>query len=204
MSTRKKTHRLGVSTSLLRFAGWRFEGGAPTIKKYVCLAFPHTSNWDGALLIALAQSIGLEMSWMIKSEWTRGPMGLVLRPLGAVGIDRKGSHNVVQQMIEEMKKKDAFVLTIPPEGTRKRSEYWKSGFYHIALGAGVPVVPGYLDYGRKRAGLGDPINLTGNVRADMDKIRAFYAKLAPTARFSDQVGPIRLRDEETSSVSAIA
>jgi 1-acyl-sn-glycerol-3-phosphate acyltransferase len=183
---------------LLRAAGWRFEGGVPAEKKYVCLAFPHTSNWDGALLVALCQSIGLEMSWMIKSEWTRGPMGVVLRPLGAIGIDRSGSHNVVKQMIDEMKSKDELVLGIPPEGTRKRSEFWRSGFYHIALGANVPVVPGYLDYARKRAGLGDPIHLTGDVGADMDAIRAFYAKLAPVGRFPDHVGPIRLREEDVA------
>lgn len=181
---------------LLRSVGWRFEGGVPAEKKYVCLAFPHTSNWDGALLVALCQSIGLQMSWMIKSEWTRGPMGVALRPLGAIGIDRKGSHDVVQQMIEQMKTKDALVLGIPPEGTRKRTDYWRSGFYHIAIGAGVPVVPGYLDYGRKRAGLGEAIHLTGDVRADMDVIRAYYAKVAPVGRFPDQVGPIRLRDED--------
>ncbi|MBS2017094.1 MAG: 1-acyl-sn-glycerol-3-phosphate acyltransferase [Deltaproteobacteria bacterium] len=188
-----------AATPLLRTVGWKFEGGIPFEKKYVCLAFPHTSNWDGALLVGLCQSIGLEMSWMIKNDWTRGPMGAVLRPLGAIGIDRSGSHNVVQQMIDEMKSKDALVLGIPPEGTRKRSEYWKSGFYHIALGAKVPVVPGYLDYGRKRAGLGDPIHLTGDVRADMDAIRAFYAKVAPVGRVPGDVGPIRLRDEETAA-----
>jgi 1-acyl-sn-glycerol-3-phosphate acyltransferase len=183
---------------LLRLAGWKFEGGAPAEKKYVCLAFPHTSNWDGALLVALAQSIGLDLSWMIKSEWTRGPMGVALRPLGAIGIDRKGSHNVVQQMIDEMRAKDALVLGIPPEGTRKRAEHWRSGFYHIALGANVPVVPGWLCYRRKRAGLGDPIRMTGDVRADMNAIRAVYAELAPVGRFPENVGPIRLRDEETA------
>lgn len=181
---------------VLRLAGWKFEGGVPAEKKYVCLAFPHTSNWDGALLVALTQSIGLEMSWMIKNEWTKGPMGVVLRPVGAIGIDRSGKHNVVDQMISQMKAKDALVLGIPPEGTRKRADYWRSGFYHIALGAGVPVVPGYLDYGRKRAGLGDPIRMTGDVRADMDAIRAFYAKMAPVGRFPENVGPIRLREED--------
>lgn len=186
---------------LLRLAGWKFEGGLPAEKKYVCLAFPHTSNWDGALLVALAQSIGLDLSWMIKSEWTRGPMGVALRPLGAIGIDRTGSHNVVQQMIEEMKAKDALVLGIPPEGTRRRADHWRSGFYHIALGTNVPVVPGYLCYQRKRAGLGDPIRMTGDVRADMDAIRAVYAKIAPVGRFPENVGPIRLRDEETSRIT---
>lgn len=189
-------HTDRAAARLLRLADWSFEGSVPAEKKCVCLAFPHTSNWDGALLVALAQSIGLDMSWMIKSEWTRGPMGSVLRRLGAIGIDRSGSHNVVQQVVAEMKAKDSLVLFIPPEGTRKRSEYWRSGFYHIALGASVPVVPSYLDYGRKRGGIGDPIHLTGDVRADMDKIRAFYERVAPVARFPENVGPIRLREEE--------
>ena len=179
----------------LRFAGWKFEGGKPTVKKCVVLAWPHTSNWDGLLLIALAQSIGLTMSWMIKSDWVKGPMGVVLRGVGAVAVDRKGAHNLVDQMIAEFRARDELVLVIPPEGTRKRAETWKSGFYHIARGANVPVVPGYLDYRRKRSGLGPPIYLTGNVKADMDEIRAFYAKLDPRGHVPENVGPIALRDE---------
>ncbi len=181
---------------LLDLSGWAFEDGVPAERKYVCVAAPHTSNWDGLLLVALAQSVGLEMSWMIKSEWVRGPMGVVLRPLGAVGIDRSARHDVVKQMIEAFAKTDDLVLTIPPEGTRKRTEYWRSGFYHIARGAHVPVVPGYLDYARKRGGLGPPIWMTGDVRADMDKIRAFYAEKAPVAAVPSQFGPIRLREED--------
>jgi 1-acyl-sn-glycerol-3-phosphate acyltransferase len=179
----------------LSLAGWQFEGSPPAEKKYVCLAFPHTSNWDGLLLVLLAQSIGLTMSWMIKDDWTRGPLGILLRRVGAIGIDRSGSHNVVERMIEEFGKRDELVLGIPPEGTRRRAEHWKSGFYQIALGAKVPVVPGYLDYGRKRAGLGAPLYLTGDVGADMDKIRAFYADVGATGRVPADVSPIRLRDE---------
>lgn len=192
-----KTARL-VSKPLLHLAGWEFETEKPAEKKYVCLAVPHTSNWDGLLLVALLQTIDLEMSWMIKSEWVRGPMGAILRPLGAVGIDRSGAHNVVAQMIEQFEKSDALVVGIPPEGTRKRSDYWRSGFYHIALGAKVPVVPGYLDYRRKRAGLGQPIHLTGDVRADMDKIRAFYGAIGAEGRVPANVGPIRLREEDAA------
>lgn len=180
----------------LRAAGWEFEGPVPAEKKYVVLAAPHTSNWDGALLLALARSIGLRMTWMIKSEWLRGPMGVVLRRLGALGIDRSASHHVVDRMIEAFRTEDELVLVIPPEGTRKRTDYWKSGFYRIALGAGVPIVPGYLDYARKRAGLGPPIRLTGDVRADMDAIRAFYAKVHPQGLVPEHFGPIRLRDED--------
>jgi len=192
-----KTARL-VAKPLLDLTGWKFETDKPAEKKYVCLAFPHTSNWDGLLLVALLQTIGLEMSWMIKSEWTRGPMGAILRPLGAVGIDRSGAHNVVQQMIDAFAKSDSLVVGIPPEGTRRRADYWKSGFYHIALGAKVPVVPGYLDYRRKRAGLGPAIHLSGDVRADMDKIRAFYAEIGAQGRVPENVGPMRLREEDAS------
>jgi 1-acyl-sn-glycerol-3-phosphate acyltransferase len=183
----------------LRMAGWQFEGEKPPEKKYVALAWPHTSNWDGLLLIALTQSIGLSMSWMIKSDWVKGPMGVVLRPLGAVAIDRTGAHNVVQDMIDAFQREDELVLVIPPEGTRRRAETWKSGFYHIARGANVPVVPGYLDYRRKRAGLGKAIHLTGDVKADMDAIRAFYATVGANGMVPEHVGPIRLRDEDPAA-----
>jgi len=179
----------------LRLVGWKFEGEKPTVGKCVVLAYPHTSNWDGLLLVALAQSIGLEMSWMIKNDWVKGPMGAVLRGVGAVGVDRSGAHNLVEQMIAEFAKRESLTLVIPPEGTRRRTDTWKSGFYHIARGADVPVVPGYLDYGRKRAGLGPPIDLTGDVKVDMDRIRAFYATVDAKGKVPEHVGPIALRDE---------
>ena len=179
----------------LRLAGWEFETALPTEKKFVCLAVPHTSNWDGLILLATAQSTGLEMSWMIKGEWVRGPMGILLRRLGAVAIDRAHAGNVVPQMIEAFRTHDRLALVIPPEGTRGRTEHWKSGFYRIALGAGVPVAPGYLDYKRKRAGIGPVIHLTGDVRADMDRIRAYYASSPASALYAEAFGPIRLKEE---------
>jgi 1-acyl-sn-glycerol-3-phosphate acyltransferase len=184
-----------LAATSLHLAGWRFEGGLPPEKKYVCLAVPHTSNWDGVLLVALLQSIGLEMQWMIKDAWVKGPLAPVMKRLGAVPINRDRSTNVVDQMIEQFQKRDHFVLGIPPEGTRSRAEHWKSGFYHIARGAGVPVVPGYLDFARKRAGLGPAIPMTGDVAADMDQLRAFYAEMKPVAYDPASFGPIRLREE---------
>jgi 1-acyl-sn-glycerol-3-phosphate acyltransferase len=183
-------------------AGWEFETPLPAEKKYVCLAVPHTSNWDGVLLIALASTVGMKMSFMIKNEWLRGPMGTLLRRFGAVGIERSRATNVVASMIAELGRREALALVIPPEGTRGRADHWKSGFYHIAHGAQVPIVPGYLDYGRKRAGMGAPIWPTGDVTGDMDKIRAFYAKQAPVGRYPDNVGPIRLREEDDARTGA--
>lgn len=178
----------------LNLAGWKFETGKPSIKKYVGLAVPHTSNWDGLLLLTLTASIGLDMKWMVKDAWTKGALNPLPR-LGAVAINRSKANNVVDQMIAQFAARDEFVLFIPPEGTRSRTETWKSGFYHIALGAKVPVVPGYLDYQRKRAGLGDPIEMTGDVKSDMDRIRAFYEMIKPVPCAPAKFGPIRLREE---------
>lgn len=163
------------------------------------LAVPHTSNWDGLLLVLLTRSIGVEIQWTVKDAWVKGPLGPVLRGVGAVGVDRSRSQNMVEQMIDQFRKRDAFVLAIPPEGTRRRADYWKSGFYRIALGADVPVVPGYLDYGRKRAGLGPAMKMTGDTRADMERIRAFYESMNPVARDPPSFGPMRLRDETPST-----
>ena len=184
-----------VAEAALRRVGWRFEGPVPRAKKYVALAVPHTSNWDGLMLLLLAQTIGLRMRWMIKESALKGPQGVVLRALGAVPIDRSKKTQMVDQMVEQFRANDEFILFVPPEGTRARAEHWKSGFYHIARGADVPVAPSYLDYGRKRAGIGEPIAMTGDLRKDMDGIRAFYAEKDPKPFDASKYGPIRLREE---------
>lgn len=185
-----------LSERALGLAGWKFEGPVPTEKKYVMLAVPHTSNWDGLLLLALTRGIGVRIEWMVKDSWVKGPVGPALKRLGAVAIDRSQATHVVDQMIEQFRTHDEFVLAVPPEGTRALTSRWRSGFYHIALGAGVPVVPGYLDFARKRAGLGPAIPLTGDVHVDMDRVRAFYADKRPVPFDPRKFGPIRLREEE--------
>jgi 1-acyl-sn-glycerol-3-phosphate acyltransferase len=187
-----------IAQRLIDLAGWEFETPPPTERKYVCLGVPHTSNWDGVALLTFGAALGIDMAWMIKDEWLRGP-GALLRRIGAVGVDRRQHTNIVQAMIDEFDRRDAFVLIIPPEGTRSRTDGWKSGFYNIALGAKVPVVPGYLDYARKRAGMGPAIHLTGDVRADMDRLRAYYREVAPQGRYPDQFGPIGLRAESAGA-----
>jgi 1-acyl-sn-glycerol-3-phosphate acyltransferase len=186
----------------LRFTGWQFEGPPPRIEKFVCLGLPHTSNWDGVLLLSLMKSIGQPISFMIKDDWIRGPMGGALVRLGAVPINRRSASNVVQQMIDVFNERDKFVLCVPPEGTRKRAEHWKSGFYYIAVGAKVPVVPGYLDYRRKRGGMLAPIAMTGNVKRDMDAIRAAYSHCQYEGKVPENFGPIRLKDEDPQTAKS--
>ena len=188
--------RPSVSAFLLRLAGWRVDDEVPGEPKYVCLAVPHTSNWDGLLLVLVARSLGLHISWLIKQEAMRGPAGWLLRRLGALPVDRRSPGHLVQQLASSFRERDALVLVVPPEGTRGKAENWKSGFYRIAREAGVPVVPTYLDFGRKRAGLGPAIHLTGDVKRDMDAIRAYYDKVRPVPRFPEKFGPIRLGDED--------
>jgi 1-acyl-sn-glycerol-3-phosphate acyltransferase len=113
-----------------------------------------------------------------------------------VPINRSKASNMVDQMVAEFRRREEFVLAIPPEGTRKRAEHWRSGFYRIALGAKVPVAPGYLDFARKRAGIGPAIPMTGDPKVDMDRIRAFYAKVNAVAHDPSKVGPIRLKEED--------
>ncbi len=184
------------SSLSLRALGWEFITPKPEPKKFVGLAWPHSSNMDGILMVMMAQQIGLTMSWMVKDAVNQPGLGAVVRGVGGVFIDRTKPNGVVGQMVEEFEKRDEFALVIPPEGTRSYRDYWKSGFYHIAVGANVPIVPGFLDYGRKQGGFGPPIMPTGDVKADMDAIRAFYEPREMKGKVHADVGPILLREEE--------
>ena len=188
-----------AAKAALRAIGWTFVGAVPSIPKWVGVAAPHTSNMDGILLILLARTAGLEMSWMVKDALDKPVLGQLVTTAGGVFIDRSQAHGVVDQMVDAFARRDAFCLIIPPEGTRSRRDYWKSGFYHIARKANVPVVPGFLDYATKRGGFGDPIELTGDVRQDMDRIRAFYDQCRPHPKYPEKFGPIRLREESPES-----
>lgn len=198
----ERGNRKSVSATLARatlrvMGGWRYEGEIPQPRKAVCLAVPHSDNLDGLLLVAIAQSIGMSISWMVKDVLGKPPHGYLIRSVGGVPVDRSKANGLVGSMVEEFERRDDFYLVIPPEGTRSRVEYWKSGFYHIALQAKVPVLPGYLDFRRKVGGFGPPIELTGDVRVDMDAIRGFYGPdVAAMARNPELIGPMRLREEE--------
>ncbi len=175
--------------------GWRLEVPLPTERRAVILAVPHTSNLDGLLLVLLTRSVGMNAEWMVKDTWTKGPIGWLTRRVGAVGIDRSRATGMVGQMVALFGEREDFHLLVPPEGTRSLTEYWKSGFYRIALDADVPVIPAYVDYRRRRGGFGEPIVLTGDHTADMDRLRAYYVEGVAMAKAPEKFGPIRLRDE---------
>jgi 1-acyl-sn-glycerol-3-phosphate acyltransferase len=182
-----------LGKAILEASGWSIDGGAPAAKKFVLLAAPHTSNWDFVYALACTSVLGLPLRFMAKDDLFRGPPGALFRALGGIPIDRSKANNVVDTMVAEFARTSELVLLIPPEGTRKAGKHWKSGFYHIARGANVPVALGFLDYPRKRVGIGPLITLSGDVKADMDQIRAFYADKG--AKVPALYTPPRLREE---------
>ena len=179
---------------VLSISGWKIAGELPKTEKYVLIAAPHTSNWDLVYMLAIAFVLDMRINWMGKDSLFKAPFGFVLKWLGGVAIDRSKANNVVQAMADEFTKRDRLILAVPPSGTRGRREHWKSGFYHIARCANVPIVMGYLDYATKTGGFGAHLTPTDDLAADMDVIRAFYAQQA--GKFPDKVSVIKLRDEE--------
>ena len=168
----------------LKITGWKREGQAPTLDKYIIIAAPHTSNWDFPISLAMLLSFKVRAYWMGKDSMFRWPYGLLFRLLGGIPIDRSKSNNAVEQSIKAIKERKKMVLMLSPEGTRKKVAYWKTGFYHIAYGSGVPIALGYLDYARKAGGIGALVYTTGNMESDMNAIHLFYSKV--TARHPEK------------------
>ena len=166
-----------ISIFLLKISGWRTEGALPDIPKFVMIAAPHTSNWDFPIMMFIAFKLKGKLYWMGKEALFRKPFNGLFKWLGGIPIDRNRSCNVVGQMVDKFMEMDRLILTIPPSGTRKMVKKWKSGFYHIAAGANVPVVLGFIDFKRKTGGIGPVVTITGDMEQDMMVIRSFYADI---------------------------
>ncbi len=185
-----------LARKILQLWGWRIEGEAPEPRRFVMIAAPHTSNWDFPLMLLFASAFEIKIRWLGKNSLFNPPFGWFMRLLGGIAVVRHENQNVVSAMASTFEGKDSLVVVVPTEGTRAYADYWKSGFYHIAEQAGVAIVPSYLDYSQKRGGFGPPILPQGDVRADMAKLREFYAPMG--GKFPEQSGPVRLKEEESA------
>ncbi|HEU19286.1 MAG TPA: glycerol acyltransferase [Deltaproteobacteria bacterium] len=163
-----------ISSFLLRMFGWRKEGNLPDIPKYVMIGAPHTSSWDFPITLAYAFAFKVKVFWMGKETLFRRPFGRFMRWCGGIPIDRTKSNNTVAQTVQLFNNLEKLVMIISPEGTRKKVGSWKTGFYHIADGAKVPILLGFLDYRRKAGGFGPLIFPSGDMINDMEAIRGFY------------------------------
>lgn len=178
---------------LLGLSGWRIVGGAPEAKRVVLVAAPHTSNLDAFLLLMMAAKLRIKLFWLGKDSLFRWPFGWLSRWLGGIPVDRSRSTNLVSSVAALLREASELILVVSPEGTRARSEGWKSGFYHIALEAGVPLSLGYLDWARRMGGVGPLFHPSGSFEIDLPRIRAFYAD--KVGRYPDAFGEVRLKEE---------
>ncbi len=183
-----------LAKAFLDLMGWELATGKPDVPKYVLIAAPHTSNWDFVYMLAMSFILDIDLRWMGKHTLFEPPFGFVLKGLGGISVDRRASSNLVGAMVEILKQHEHIVLAVPAEGTRGKGVYWKSGFYHIARGANVPIALGYLDYSTKKGGIGPLVVPSGDVRADMELIRAFYA--GKEGKSHVHFTPPRLREED--------
>ncbi len=174
-----------LSRFVFWITGWSFKGPWPEgVKKAVLIAVPHTSNWDLLYARAGFYLMDIPVRYTIKKELFVGPLGWLLTALGGIPIDRKKipggrKQTYTQAMIDMLDNSDDLVVMVTPEGTRKQVKRWKSGFYHVAKGANVPVVIGYLDYKKKEAGIGPLFNLEGDMNEEIEQMKVFGRTVTP-------------------------
>ena len=194
--------RCRVAAVALWLGRWTAVGGPPPLPKFVVVAAPHTAWMDGFWMLAFAWRWGMSIDFLVKRSATRGPLGWIVPRVGGIAVDRSSPQGLVGELAREFGKRDRLVLSVPPEGTRARGEYWRSGFYWIAKEANVPVCLSYLDYGRRRGGFGPCVvpsdsSSSTSIRADMDRVRAFYRDVR--GKYPERFTPPRLREESEKS-----
>lgn len=181
----------GLAKLIFGLTGWKAVGAPPpNTPKYVMICAPHTSYWDGFWMLGCASLLGIDLRFLGKHTMFKGPLGWLLKGLGAVPVIRSQRQNTVQQAAAWFNSSDAFLLGVAPEGTRKLTEGWKTGFYWIAMEAKVPIACAFIDYGTKTGGfLSDLILPTGDIDQDFELFRKAYAKITP--KFPEKMSPIR-------------
>lgn len=180
--------------AFFRALGWRTKGSLPNLPKFVLLFSPHTSYYDNHLLAFIQASYGFEGYWLAAEKLFKNPlMRRFLLFGGARPVDRSHSHNLVSQYIDQFDAHKTMILGMAPEGTRQHRDHWKSGFYHIAIGADVPIVCLSFDYPSKTIEIGPTVYPTGDIFTDMEPIQAFYA--GKVGCHPERMTPVRVSDD---------
>lgn len=172
---RKGTFAKAIGRAILRIGGWRVVGEFPDLPRLVIIAAPHSSAWDAIWGLAVKLALGMDLVFMAKREAFVGPVGWVLRWLGGIPIDRNAPGGVAAQIAGRMRNSEQMWFALAPEGTRRHVTRWKTGFWHIARRADVPVLCAWFHYPERTIGLGPLIELTDDVDADLARLRAIYA-----------------------------
>jgi 1-acyl-sn-glycerol-3-phosphate acyltransferase len=179
----------GIARVLLKLGGWTMVGRKPDVDRAIVIAAPHTSNWDGIWAMIYKVALGLDIHFFAKHTLFWFPLGSVLRVLGGIPLKRREPGAALATAVNAFRSNDTFYFGLAPEGTRRATPFWKTGFYRIAMEADVPVILGFLDYGRRRIGLGPTLKLSGDRNVDLQHIRAFYSDIQ--ARCPEKCSPIQ-------------
>ncbi len=159
---------------VLRILGWTPVGGVIPEPKAIVLGIPHTSNWDFVISVIYYRAVGGKSNTMVKKDFFFWPLGYFVRAMGGIAVDRSKGASLIKQILSEFEKREIMHLAIAPEGTRKPVAKWKGGFHTIARTANIPVYLAFFDWGRKRIGYTDKIELTDDLQADLKRIRQWY------------------------------
>jgi len=181
-----------IARTILRLAGWRTHVIPPRTSRYVLIGAPHTSNWDAVIILLLMAAEGISIRWMGKDSLFHWPMGVFWRSLGAIPVNRRERTNLVDQVAAKFDEYDELIIGLSPEGTRKKTSRWRTGFYYIALKANVPIVMAYIDYDNKVCGIGPSVKPTGDIEADFTIIRDFYSEIV--GKYPDKQSRIELSE----------
>ena len=163
-----------ISKLVLKIMGYKIVGELPRHSKYIITLAPHTSNWDFVIARCFGYQLGVKAKYFGKSQLFVPPIGWLFRLFGGIPVVRTKNNNLVQFAVDLFNQSNSLVIGIAPEGTRKRVKKWKTGFYHIANQANLPIALGFIDYKNKEAGIGKIIFPTGNLLKDFEQIETFY------------------------------
>ncbi len=186
----KSTLAHSIARFILRLMGWRTAVISTHPSRCVIIGAPHTSNWDFIVVLLLMAVENIPIRWLAKDSLFRWPLGVFMRSLGAIPVNRRESKNLVDQIAAWFDEYDELIIGISPEGTRGKTSRWRTGFYYITLKADVPIVMAYIDYKNRICGIGPSIRPTGDIHADFKSIREFYSGIV--GKYPQKQGEIEL------------
>ena len=182
-----------LSKLILNIFGWHTDVTLPEEKKYILMGAPHTTNWDLPIALLCCWSTSTQINWVGKKQLFIGPFDYLFRALGGIPVDRSVATGFIEQIAYQFNSREKMIFGITPEGTRSRTEYWKTGFYYIALKAKIPVCLAYIDFPSKTIGFGKMLYPSGDIDKDFEIIKSFYED--KTGKYPENQGPIKMRSK---------
>ncbi len=185
------------SKIILKLIGWHVEATLPEEKKFVLIGAPHTTNWDLVIGLLCFWSVSVHPTWVAKKQIFIGPLNYFFRALGGIPVDRSIHSGFIEQIAHQFDSREEMIFGLTPEGTRSKTEYWKTGFYYIALKANVPVCLAYVDYPSRTFGLGEILYPSGDIDKDFELIRTFYQ--GKKGKHPEKQGPVQIKKRQINS-----